>query len=256
MPVNFVEVEEAVKLDGLRMVVVGGIPSAWGEAAKGIFHIKNLDWAAVRIDYKNPLLKEWAGQHSGPIAIYNNEQPLSGWEDILMLAERLSPLPSLLPTEPDERTAALNLARDICCENGLGWWRRLQLIHAGLNNETGFPIAVSQYLGKKYGYSEKAGNEAGARVVSLLQNLSERLHKQHKQGRQHYFGDTLTAVDVYSATCMAFFDPLPAEQCRMDEAARQAFGSLNAETKAALDPILLAHRDAIYKNYLELPLSL
>lgn len=173
-----------------------------------------------------------------------------------MLAERLSPSPSLLPKEPDERAAALKLACDICGESGLGWWRRLQLIHAGLNNEAGFPIAVSQYLGKKYGYSEDAGEAANDRTISLLQKLSARLHKQRENSSQYYLGDSITAVDVYSATCMALFDPLPAELCRMDEATRHAFGSLNDETKAALDPILLKHRDAVYKNYLELPLSL
>lgn len=256
MPFNFVEVEEAIKLDGLRMVVVGGIPSAWGEAAKGIFHIKGLEWTAVRLDYKNPLLKEWAGQRSGPIAIYNDEPPLSGWEEILLLAEKLAPSPSLFPNQPDERTAMLKLANEICGNNGLGWWRRLQLVDAGLNNQAGFSFGVSQYLGKKYGHNEEAGREANNRTVALLKKMSSQLRQQHENGSQYYFGDTLTAADVYSATFMVMFDPLPVNQCQMDEATRLVFASLTPEIQAALDPILLKHRDAIYNNYLELPLSL
>ena len=33
MPFDYVSTEEAIARDGLRMVVVGGIPSPWGEAA-------------------------------------------------------------------------------------------------------------------------------------------------------------------------------------------------------------------------------
>jgi hypothetical protein len=33
------------------MVVVGNVPSPWGEAAKGILHIKGIEWAAVRLAY-------------------------------------------------------------------------------------------------------------------------------------------------------------------------------------------------------------
>ena len=35
MPVQYVGVEEAIARKGLRMVVVGNVPSPWGEAAKG-----------------------------------------------------------------------------------------------------------------------------------------------------------------------------------------------------------------------------
>ena len=38
--------------------------------------------------------------------------------------------------------------------------------------------------------------------------------------------------------------------------AREAFSLLDDATGAAVDPILLAHRDRIYAEHLELPLSL
>jgi hypothetical protein len=69
-------------------------------------------------------------------------------------------------------------------------------------------------------------------------------------------GNSLTLTDVYSATFAALFDPLPPEQCKMDAGTRAAFASRDARTDAALDPILFEHRDRIYGEYLELPLSL
>ena len=127
MTFQYVSVEEAIKRPGLRMVVVGDVPSPWGEAAKGILHIKGIEWVAVRLSYDNEALKEWAGQRSGPVAIYNNERPRSGWAEILLLAERLAPRPSLLPANPAERALVFGLAHEICGEGGLGWSRRLQL---------------------------------------------------------------------------------------------------------------------------------
>ena len=86
MPFKYVSVEEARQAEGLRMVVVGGVPSPWGEAAKGIFHVKKLDWLGVRLDYESDALKAWAGQRSGPVAFWNDEPPKDRWIDILMLA--------------------------------------------------------------------------------------------------------------------------------------------------------------------------
>ena len=38
MGFQYVSVEEAIPRAGLRVVVVGKVPSPWGEAAKGLFH--------------------------------------------------------------------------------------------------------------------------------------------------------------------------------------------------------------------------
>ena len=94
MTFPYISVEDAIKRPGLRMVVVGGVPSPWGEAAKGLLHIKRIDWAAVRLVYDSEALKDWAGERSGPIATYDDEKPRSRWNDILLLAERLSPEPA------------------------------------------------------------------------------------------------------------------------------------------------------------------
>ena len=159
------------------------VPSPWGEAAKGILHIKGIDWVAVRLAYDSEPLKDWTGQRTGPVAVYENERPRAGWAEILLLAERLAPTPSLLPADAKERALVFGLAHEICGEDGLGWARRLQLVHAGLQNAGGFPERASQYLGKKYGYHGPAtGAAAGGRVAELLGMLAARLKTQHAGG--------------------------------------------------------------------------
>jgi glutathione S-transferase len=256
MTFEYVSVEDAIQRSGLRMVVVGNIPSPWGEAAKGIFHIKRIEWCAVRLAYDSEPLKEWAGQRSGPIAMYEAERARSGWAEILLLAERLAPTPALLPSDAADRALAFGLAHELCGEAGLGWSRRLQLIHAGLTGGEGFPPPVAKYLAKKYGYTPELGASAAARTADLLRMLAARLKAQRALGSVFYIGQSLTAVDVYSATCMAMFRPLPEAQCAMDPVTRGVFSARDPQIEAALDPILLEHRDMLYGNHLELPLAL
>jgi glutathione S-transferase len=256
MTFQYVSVDEAIKRGGLRMVVVGGVPSPWGEAAKGILHIKHIEWVAVRLVYDSEPLKNWAGQRSGPVAIYEQERPRSGWAEILELAERIAPTPSVLPADAAARAVVMELARDIFGEGGLAWSRRLQMIHAGLNNAGGFPGRVAGYLAKKYGYSPEVGATAGARVAEVLGKLVTRLKEQKKAGNRYYVGDSVTALDVYAATAMAMFRALPPAQCDMDAGMRAAFETRDAQTEAALDPVLFEHRDMMYAKHLELPLSL
>ncbi|HEV2287012.1 MAG TPA: hypothetical protein VGR80_13280 [Steroidobacteraceae bacterium] len=256
MTFPYISVEDARQRSGLRMVVVGNVPSPWGEAAKGILHIKRIDWAAVRLVYDSEALKEWAGQRSGPVAIFDNEPPRAGWDGILLLAERLAPAPALLPADPAERALMFGIGHEICGEGGLGWSRRLQLIDARMHDAGGFPEPVARYLGKKYGYRPQSGAAAAARVAALLGMLAARLKSQRGQGSRYYLGRSLTALDVYSATFMALFRPLPHAQCPMDPGTRAAFETRDAQTEAALDPLLLEHRDMMYAEHLELPLSL
>ena len=256
MAFEYVSVDEAIKRPGLRMVVVGTIPSPWGEAAKGILHVKGIDWTAVRVDYEHGTTKKWTGLQSGPVAMYEDEKPRSEWDQILLLAERIAPTPSLLPADAAERALALGLCHEMCAEQGLGWARRLQLIHAGLNDAGGFKKGVAQYLVPKYGYSPEAAAAADRRVRDLLHMLADRLKSQRAAGSDYYMGNGLTAVDIYSAAFSIMFRPLPPEQCEMRASARATFETLDAETEAALDPILFEHRDRIFTKHLELPLSL
>lgn len=256
MPVRFAELEEARSHDGLRMVVVTGVPSPWGEAAKGILHVKQIPWLAVRLDQGSNDMADWTGQRSGPVAIYNDEAPRGGWAEILLLAERLAPKPALLPADADERALAMGLAHEICGEMGLGWCRRNAGVAAGLRGEGGFPAGVAQYLASKYQYRESEAALYGERSIAIAGALAGRLRAQRAAGSRFYLGDSLSAVDIYSATFMALFKALPPEQCPMPDAMRAAFETVDEATEKAFDPILLEHRDFIYEQYLELPLTL
>lgn len=256
MPIHYVNFEEARQAGGLRMVVVPGVPSPWGESAKGILHVKKIPWMGVHLDYANPEIAKWTGEQGGPVAMYNDEAPRSGWAAILLLAEHLAPTPALLPRDPKQRTLVFGLAHEICGEQGLGWARRLQGVHAGLQGEPGFSPEVAGYLAAKYGYRPESAAANQLRVIELLNMLSARLKAQKESGSCYYVGETLTAVDIYSATFMALFAPLPPEHCKLSDAMRTTFCAMDDETRAALDPSLLEHRDLIYSEHLELPLSL
>ncbi len=255
MPFEYVDAETAINRAGLRMIVVGNVPSPWSEAAKGFFHLKNLDWVAVRLAYDDEKLAQWAGELSGPVVMQEAEPPRSGWREILALAERLAPQPPLLPSAPALRARALEMADDLCGPAGLGWNRRLQMVHAGLQKTGGFSERIAGYLGTKYGYSPADVARYGPRVRELLGRYSAELRAARAAGSGYYLG-ALSAVDVYSAVFMALFAPLPEAQCRMHPAARAAFEWLDDETRAALDPVLLEHRDMMYARHLETPLSL
>lgn len=256
MGFEYVDLEEGIQRDGLRMVVVSGVPSPWGEAAKGILHMKGIDWAAVRLVYDSPAFDAWAGQQSGPIAIYNDEGPISGWDDILLLAERLAPQPALVPEDPELRHQLFELGHEILGEHGLCWQRRLQLVHASLTEQRGTPEQVARFLAAKYGYTESAGAESTELAAALLNLLASHLKKQKTAGNNYYLGDQPTALDIYSAAAINIFAPLPQEHCPMHERSRTSFEVEYPATTKALDTILIEHRDRMYAEHLALPLSL
>ena len=254
---EFVSLDEVMQRRGVRMVVVGQVPSPWGEAAKGIFHLKGLDVAAVRFDYASETMRQWTGGHrGGPAVVFDDEPPRTGWAEILLLAERIAPQPRLLPEDPALRALVFGLLHELFGEGGLAWTRRLQLVHAGLNDQGGFAGRVAGYLAKKYGYRPAEAAGYGPRVVQLLGMLAARLEAQAATGSRYYVGDSLSVVDVYSTACLAMFKPLPQAQCPMDAATRAAFETTDAATEAALAPVLLAHRSMMYSDFLPLPLAL
>jgi glutathione S-transferase len=201
-------------------------------------------------------MREWTGETSGPVALYADERPRSGWVEILLLAERLAPTPALVPADPADRAWMLGLGHEICGELGLGWCARNAAVHAALEGKGGFPEGIARYLGAKYGYRAEEAELYRARVIEVLGLLASRLASQRQAGSRFYLGDGITALDLYSATFMALLAPLPPEQCPMPDAMRAAFQSPDEAIARALDPALLAHRDFVYERFLELPLSL
>ncbi|MBJ19049.1 MAG: hypothetical protein GY910_00125 [bacterium] len=257
---DYVEPEEARALPGLRLALTTGVPGPWSEAAKSIFHVKKIEYVPVRqtAAEANEALVAWTGHRNAPQALYDDEPPRIGWEEILMLAERLSSEPSLIPSEPRDRALMFGLSHEIASEDGLAWNRRHQLLSPLLSvpdAATNPALAGSRVLGENYGWSSEAAARADERVRQVLALLSDQLAAQKEAGRDYLVGDSLSAVDVYWATFCALIRPLPPELNPMPEFLRAAYAGLSQETAAGLDEALITHRDFIYEKHLELPLD-
>jgi len=257
MGFEYVSLEEAKGRDGLRMIVVPGLPSPWGEAAKGIFHVKKLPFVAVPLHPGGPELTAWAAGHtSAPVVFHDDDAPRWDWQAILLLAERLAPEPALLPEDPGERALVFGYSHEICGEMGLGWCRRNDSVRSGLAGGPGFPKPIAEYLAKKYAYREQEAGLYAKRVTEILGMLNARLHAQNAAGSRFYVGGSLTALDIYSATFVGLLKPLPPEQVNLPAELRAGFEAMDDATRRALDPILIEHRDYVYSRFLELPVKL
>ena len=248
---RYVDINEAINSDGLRIVIVKAMPSAWGVAAKAMMEFKELDFlCAHQIPMaENPELEAWSGTNSGPVVAWNDEPPINRWNDILLLLERLAPGKPLLPGDMHERIQVLGISHEICGELGFGWNRRLDLVRPPAGED-------ASDFGKKYGYREADATLANRRVIDLMTALADMLKAQKARGSDYLVGQSVTAADFYWAAFSNFVDLQPAEEMPMNPDARPMFQNTPAEITAALDPVLLEHRDRIMHNYYNLPVQL
>jgi glutathione S-transferase len=258
---DYLDIDQARTASGLRLILTAGVPGPWGEAAKGLFHVKKIPYLAVRQEGggANLALREWTGFDNAPQAVYQDEHPRIGWSEIVLLAERLEPAPPLVPDDPRERAQMFGLLHEIAGEMGFAWCRRLQLFHPILSQPADkLPAPVREPLERmaaKYGYSAVQARNADQRIQEILGMLSRTLLDQRKRGLDTLVGARLSAADIYWATFAAMLEPLPEAQCPMGDAMRERYTLTNPTLRAAADPILLEHRDRIYRNHLALPLD-
>lgn len=256
---DYLAVEQARDMPGLRLVLTAGVPGPWGEAAKAVLKTKGIDFIPVRQDLSGPndALVQWTGHRNAPVLVYEGEPPRTGWAEILMLAERLRPEPSLLPSDLETRAEMLGLCHLICGERGFGWDRRLIIIHNIVQEAKQAGQEEPPMVGplKRYGYTEAEAQQAPQRSASFLRHLSERLHAQEKNGSPYLFGNQITAADLYWACFSALLDPLPPEVNPMPDAMRGLYATQHPAIEAASDPILIRHRDMIYDKHIGLPLK-
>jgi hypothetical protein len=187
---HYIEVDEARQMSGLRLVITAGFPGPWGEAAKGIFYVKHIPFVRVRqvAAEPNAALREWTGQTSAPVAIWNDERPRITWIEQLHLAERLAPEPRLIPSVPEERVLLFGLSNEICGELGFGWCRRLLMIHTLLASEDEATRESGRRLGQKYGYDPSAALAAPQRLAEILRLLHAQLERQRAHGSRFFIG--------------------------------------------------------------------
>jgi glutathione S-transferase len=261
---DWIDVAQARGLPGLRLVLTAGVPGPWGEAAKGLFFAKQIPYARVRqsLGEANAELRAWTGFDNAPQAVYQDEPARVAWPELIFLAERLAEGPALVPASPAERAQMFGLTHELAGENGLGWSRRLMLMHGTLSLPTSVlaedhPVRVQvDRLARKYGYSPSAVQAAPARVAGILRLLSDQLAEQQRRGRRFLVGERLSALDIYWAAFAAMVSPLPEPQCAMPASMRPLYELREPSLRAACSPELLAHRDFVYREHLELPVEL
>lgn len=257
---QYIEVEEAIGMPGLRVVLTPSVPGPWTEAAKAILRFKNLPYIKVRQELMGPNLPllTWTKQATAPVFVYNDERPRTIWNDQLYLAERLAPNPPLIPTDIHDRILMFGLANELCGENGLGWARRLMIMHSTIA-DPGVSEGSKQgvrFLAAKYDYSAQGAEAAPARVAQILTTFNRQLEAQLDRGSRFLVGDRLSAVDLYWAAFAALIQPLPDNLCQMPAGFRKMYDCTDPVVKEAANSQLFAHRDFVYHEYLELPVDM
>ena len=253
---EYVDINEAIKAPGLRIVLVRGFPSPWGQAAKAMIEYKGLQYLAApqQAMGANPELVAWSGVNSGPVVAWNEEQPLNRWNDILHLLERLAPAKPLVPEDPAARVHLFGLAHEICGEVGFGWNRRLDMVRPAMTSGKADPGSAG--FANKYGYNDADGALATRRTVAFLRYLTNILKAQRDKGSDYLIGNSVTAADFYWAAFSSLAVIQAPEECPLADAIRPMFENVPAEVAAAVDPILIEHRDRVMRAYFKLPMEL
>ncbi len=252
---DYVKVEDARDEPGLRLALTMGVPGPWSQAAKYVFEYKGIAFIPVGQfgARENPELFAWTGHRNAPVAVYGDEAPRVGWCEIIMLAERIAPSPSLVPGGSTARAVMFGLLTEIASEGGLAWQRRLQMVDV-MYAATDDPKArqTPDVLAARYGHDSAAAGRAGAICNDILAMLAARLHVQARQGSDYFVGDEFTAADLYWACFSQLVAPMAEDVNPMPLRLRVAY---EAPEAMVIDPILLAHRDKMYARHLSLPLD-
>ena len=204
-------------------------------------------------------MKAWTGADSVPVVLFDDEQPLTGWAEIIALAERLGGRVPLVPADPETRARMFDLISELAGEGGLAWSNRLLMIDGGMRSEgrEGFPLPVAQYLAPKYGHAPDCAAPARARVAEVLAQLDRALAAARAAGHRYLLGDTLTALDIYIATFLTPIAGVTEAECpAMRAALRPAFTHVQREVGGLLSAELAAHRRFIHDEHLGWPIVL
>ncbi len=255
---DYVSVKAARHMPGLRLVLTAHMPGPWGEAAKYIFSARGIDFVPVeqRAMEANEDLFEWTGMRNAPIAMYADEPPQSTWLELLLLAERVGSGASLIPEDPVDRALMMGFSTEICSPDGFAWSRRLELMgRPDVQNPSSDTAYDMKRMTQSYGVTPETIARAPGRMISVMQGLASQLHRQQAQGSDYLIGQRLSACDLHWAAFSGFVAPLPPELCPMPDFMRHNYTHLTPDLAAALDPILLEHRDRIYQRHIKLPMD-
>jgi glutathione S-transferase len=252
---RYLSVAEARAMSGLRLALTVQTPGPWGLAARALFDIRQVPYVPVRQDVGAPNddLVAWTGRRNAPVAVYNDEPAVDGWLEILNLAERLGSGPSLFPDDPVDRALAVGFSAEICGHNGFGWARRLNMQPPAAPKPE--PDSPQAQMMRAYGMRERAVEESEARIAGILEGLSTQLRRQRQAGSAYLVGHRLSGCDVHWACFSILLEPLPPSDCFASEQMLALFSAKSEAVAAALDPILIEHRDHIWKEHIGLPVD-
>ena len=259
---NYVSVAEARSLSGLRLVLSGGAPGPWGEAAKNFLALKELPYTPVAQDPggTNDDLFDWVGVRNAPVLVSDDEPPLVHWSELLAFVdEQVDGSPGrLLPDLLEARTRVFGLSHLFCGRSGFGWLRRLILIDRVVQSRSDWRESadpIMRALGERYGYSPARAETAREGIAALLSHFASLLRSQNGNGSPYFVGDEMTAADVYSACFSVLLSPLPDELCSVPPGLRGLYEYSGDETLGKDIAVLLEHRDMMYERHLKTPLD-
>ena len=249
---DYLSVEEAKPLPGLRLALTAGVPGPWSEAAKALFNHHRVPFHPVRQvgGQANEALVEWTGHRNAPVAVFNDEAPRVRAMEILELAERLGKGPSLIPADREHRIRMVGLINEIAGEQGFAWQCRMVMFDTWASQMDEAAQAANPMF-KDYGYHAEIMASALSKADAFLAALAQDL-KDSTSG--FLVGDQFTAADIYWAYFSNLLAPMPDEINPMPDRLRQTY-QLPATRLSAFDPIVLAHRDRMFRDHLILPLS-
>jgi glutathione S-transferase len=258
---QYVSVHAAKCMPGLKLALSVGVPGPWGEGVKKILEYKDLTYIPVAQypSEENIELKEWTGVRNAPVLITEDGTIVHRWLDIVLLADQLKTEPRVLPADSGRRALVIGILNELCGEWGFGWCRRLLTLETlGLFADTAGRTSADpawRQIRHDYKVTREALAAAPARLADILRMLARRLREQRTAGSPFMVGEFLTAADIYWACFSLQIDPLPHGVNPMLEVYRHAYTLKHPEVLAALDPILIEHRDYVFERWLRLPLD-
>ena len=252
---KYLSVEEARDLPGLRLVLTADVPGPWGESAKYLCTYKGLDYIPVYQEGggENLALREWTGQTSAPVVVFEDLPPVSHWLDLLMFLDRLAADKPLLPQDASGRARAVGLSALIAGVDGIGWNRRFHMLEPLMSMDE--PPEAIVRLANKFGWSGAALAAANSKLMNICGELDRALAASQANGGEYFLGDVPCATDFHWAAFSGMLKPLPAEVNPMPDWMRASWGGAAADVRAGLTARLETHRDMMFERHIALPLD-
>ena len=172
-------------------------------------------------------------------------------EQLLELQRRLNPYGGVAapPTNPERHRVAVcsytNLRED--------YLRRLTMTSAAA---PALPPAQDEGRKKMMSqYGARSGADQGAedRCIAILKGLTAQLRRQQEAGSGYLVGDRLSLCDIHWACFSQLVGALGPEHFTMPDQMRAIYSTLSERLGAALDPVLMEHRDRIWREHIGLP---